>query len=102
MATLTIRDLDETLKRSLRMRAASRNRSMEEEARQILRAALAEAPQAPANLAERVRARFAGLGDIELPIAEREPLRAPPSFDAPPKAAHRTTAGRRSRSKARA
>ena len=28
MATLTIRDLDETLKRSLRVRAASRNRSM--------------------------------------------------------------------------
>jgi plasmid stability protein len=40
MATLTIRDLDDALK--LRMRAASRNRSMEE-ARQILRAALTEA-----------------------------------------------------------
>ena len=43
MATLTIRDLDETLKRSLRIRAANRNRSMEEEARQILRAALQDA-----------------------------------------------------------
>lgn len=39
MVTLTIRDLEESLERSLRMRAASRNRSMEEEARQILRAA---------------------------------------------------------------
>jgi plasmid stability protein len=81
MATLTIRDLDETLKRSLRIRAASRNRSMEEEARQILRAALLEAPNPIGDLVSRIRARFAGLGDVELAIAEREPLRAPPTFD---------------------
>ena len=43
MATLTIRDLDDTLKQSLRIRAAHRNHSMEEEARQILRAALVDA-----------------------------------------------------------
>ena len=40
MATLTIRDLDDSLKLSLRMRAARHSRSMEEEARQILRHAL--------------------------------------------------------------
>ena len=39
MATLTIRNLDEQLKGSLRVRAAPRGRSMEEEARQILRTA---------------------------------------------------------------
>ena len=55
MATLTIRDLDEDLKRSLRMRAASLNRSMEEEARQILRAALQGATPAAADLATRIR-----------------------------------------------
>lgn len=80
MATLTIRDLDESLKRNLRMRAASRNRSMEEEARQILRAALLETPAPSVDLASRIRARFVGLGDVELLIAAREPVRVPPGF----------------------
>jgi plasmid stability protein len=80
MATLTIRDLDESLKQSLRVRAAHAKRSMEEEARQILRAALLPAPEPQAGLAQRVRARFAGLGDIQLPLAEREPVRPPPGF----------------------
>ena len=80
MATLTIRDLDEALERSLRIRAASRNRSMEEEARQILRAALLEVPSPPEDLALRIRARFAGLGDVNLAAAKREPLRTSPTF----------------------
>lgn len=84
MATLTIRDLDEKLKRSLRVRAASRNRSMEEEVRQILRAALSEEPAAPAqDLATRIRARFAPLGGVELQVPEREPVRPPPRFETP-------------------
>ena len=37
MASITIRNLDDTLKRSLRIRAAEHGRSMEEEAREILR-----------------------------------------------------------------
>jgi plasmid stability protein len=94
MATLTIRDLDETLKRSLRVRAASRNRSMEEEARQILRAALQESPPPTTDLAARIRARFAGLGDVELPIAEREPVRPPPNFSEEPRPARRAAAKR--------
>jgi antitoxin FitA len=80
MATLTIRNLDDPLKARLRMRAASRNRSMEEEARQILRAALEE-PVAPVDdLGARIRARFAGLGDVQLVIEPREPVRPPPVF----------------------
>ena len=86
MATLTIRDLDESLKRDLRIRAASRNRSMEEEARQILRAALIESPVPAKNLASRIRARFVGLGDVELSVPAREPVRTPPSFGESPKA----------------
>ena len=83
MATLTIRDLDDTLKQRLRIRAAHQNRSMEEEARQILRAALVESPAGSAvDLAQRIRARFSGLGDVVLPVAEREPVRPPPPFDA--------------------
>ena len=71
MATLTIRDLDDTPKQSLRIRAAHRNHSMAEEARQILRAALVDRPGATVDLARRIRARFAGLGDVSLPIADR-------------------------------
>ena len=81
MATLTIRDLDESLKRELRMRAASRNRSMEEEARQILRAALREPVLPAADMATRIRARFAGLGDVVMSLPEREPVRSPPVLD---------------------
>lgn len=73
MGTLTIRNLDDPLKSRLRLRAAARNRSMEEEARQILRAALQE-PVAPAqDLGTRIRARFAALGDVRLAIETRQP-----------------------------
>jgi len=75
MATLTIRNLDEQLKGRLRVRAATRGRSMEEEARQILRAVLNESETASTNLAESIRRRFAKLGDVKLPIAAREPTR---------------------------
>ena len=77
MATLTIRNLDEKLKGRLRVRAATRGRSMEEEARQILRLALVESEPASSNLAERIRRRFAKLGDVQLPIAPREAIRHP-------------------------
>ncbi len=40
MASLTIRNIDDGLKRRLRLRAAGHGRSMEEEARRILRDAL--------------------------------------------------------------
>ena len=101
MATLTIRDLDESLKRRLRMRAASRNRSMEEEARQILRRALLEDPASSVDLAARIRARFAGLGDVKLTVAEREPIRTPPSFDEGAKSVRASTPKSRPRAKRR-
>jgi plasmid stability protein len=99
MATLTIRDLDESLKRSLRVRAASRNRSMEEEARQILRAALLESPVPAKDLASRIRARFVGLGDVQLSVPAREPARVPPGFDEDPKAIRAAPSERRARTK---
>lgn len=87
MASLTIRDLDDALKQRLRVRAAHRNRSMEEEARQILREALTEAPAPSADLAQRIRARFSLLGGVDLSLAPREAVRTPPTLDAPlPKA----------------
>lgn len=86
MATLTIRNLDDPLKSRLRLRAAARSRSMEEEARQILRAALLEPARPELDLGARVRARFAALGDVQLAIEAREPVRSPPVSDRPPAA----------------
>ncbi|HLY47302.1 MAG TPA: plasmid stabilization protein [Stellaceae bacterium] len=80
MTSITIRNLDDTLKRKLRIRAAERNRSMEEEVRDILRRALAEEPGAAGNLADRIRRRVEPLGGIELDLPPRGPLRDPPDF----------------------
>jgi plasmid stability protein len=44
VASITIRNFDETVKRKLRLRAAQRNRSMEDEERYILQTALAQEP----------------------------------------------------------
>ena len=80
MTSITIRDLSDDLKRRLRVQAAEHGRSMEEEAREILRAALTE-DSPPVNLAEAMCAHFAPLGGVELEIPPREPMREPPSFD---------------------
>ncbi|MEL7464836.1 MAG: plasmid stabilization protein [Pseudomonadota bacterium] len=80
MASLTIRNLDEGVKRQLRVRAAERGRSMEEEARDILRKAVDEAP-ARRDLAAAIRARVAPFGGAEIETVPREPMRAPPGFD---------------------
>jgi plasmid stability protein len=82
MASLTIRNLDDPLKARLRIRAAHHGRSMEEEARHILRAALTEERQPATHLCDAIRRRFAPFGGVELPDdAGREPLRDPPGFD---------------------
>lgn len=77
MASITIRNVDESLKRRLRMRAAAHGRSMEEEARDILRSALATDMPPKAKLADAIRARFAPLGGVDLSSAPREPIREP-------------------------
>jgi plasmid stability protein len=78
MASITIRNLDEKTTARLRVRAAQHGRSMEEEARTLLRAALREELVPRGNLAEAVRARFRRLGGVELRLATREPMREPP------------------------
>ena len=83
MSSITIRNLDPTIKERLRVRAARHGHSMEAEARQILQTTLKEPERPPArNLYERIRARFEPLGgadDIEPPL--RLPDRDPPRFD---------------------
>lgn len=80
MATLTIRKLDERTKARLRVRAAHHGRSMEEEAREILRSALHAVPAAEENLAEAIRKLFAPFGGVELGLPRRDPIREPPKF----------------------
>ena len=79
MASITIRNLDAHTKARLRVRAAHRQRSMEEEARNILRTALAEDDSAPRDLGAAIGARFRPLGGVELALPAREPTREPPA-----------------------
>ena len=81
MASITIRSLDDDLKARLRVRAAKRGRSMEEEAREIIRCALSERPRQVRSLVEAIQQRFADLGGVELPDIERDPPREPPRFN---------------------
>jgi len=79
MASITIRRLDEAVKARLRVRAARHGRSMEEEARHILRAGLSSEPGGT-NLAEALRRRVADVRGIELELPRREPVRRPPDL----------------------
>ena len=74
MATLTIRQLDEKTKTRLRVRAAHHGRSMEEEAREILRLALSVPSPAKGNLRESIHRRFRALGGVELERSTRRSL----------------------------
>jgi plasmid stability protein len=81
MASMTIRDLDERLKAQLRVQAARHGRSMEEEARDILRTALARQTPRRRSLVEAIRARMEPLGGVELTITAREPMREIPDLE---------------------
>jgi len=79
MTALTIRRLAPGVKERLRVRAARHGRSMEEEARSILQAAVSE-PSGSVRLGSAIRGRFSRLRGIELELPSREPLRSPPKF----------------------
>lgn len=81
MAVMTIRNIDDAIKARLRIRAALHGRSMEEEARDILRAALSTEPPRPHDLGQAIHRRFAALGGVDLPDVPREPSRVPPEFE---------------------
>lgn len=77
MASLTIRQLPETTKRKLRIRAAQHGRSMEQEAREILRVELNKPIQSGKDLVQAIRRRFAPFGGVDLEIPPRGPIRDP-------------------------
>jgi plasmid stability protein len=81
-SSLNIRQLDPALKERLRIRAAHHGRSMEAEARAILREALANPqPASGAELVVAIRRRFAPLGGVELELPPRAPAREPPHLE---------------------
>lgn len=82
MATMTIRNIDDQLKARLRVQAAQHSRSMEDEARDILRVALSTEATRPSSLVAAIRARIEPLGGIDLKLPEREAIRTPTAFDA--------------------
>jgi plasmid stability protein len=79
MASITIRNLDDDIKQRLRVRAAEHGRSMEEEAREILRRVMGEAPPTR-NLAAAIRARVARSDRTDLELPARAPMREPPQL----------------------
>jgi plasmid stability protein len=78
--SITIRNLPAGLKDRLRVRAAEHGHSMEAEARTILATALPASRAPSRSLADRIRARFAPLGGVDLDLPPREPAREPPGF----------------------
>lgn len=72
MASITIRNLDDDLKARLRVRAAAQGRSMEEEAREILRSALARRHAKGRGLAAAIRRRLADVGGVALAEVDRD------------------------------
>ena len=76
MASITILRLDDAVKARLRLRAASHSRSMEEEAREILKSGLRPESAPRLNLAQSIRRHIEPLGGVELIL----PIRRPPKL----------------------
>ncbi|MGC9236754.1 MAG: FitA-like ribbon-helix-helix domain-containing protein [Thiomonas sp.] len=81
MATLTIRNLDDSLKAALRVQAAQHGHSMEEEVRMILRQALSN-PLPERGLGQRLSRRFRDIA-TDLPIPARSLPRSAPQWMTP-------------------
>ena len=84
MSSITVRNLDESVKSGLRVRAAHHGWSMEQEVRQILQQAVESGQAADgSSFAEQINRRFAGLQTETLAIPPRHPARKAPGFDKP-------------------
>lgn len=82
MASITIRQLPEETKRMLKIRAAEHGRSMEQEAREILKNELRKSSErnrlkTGADLFRAIRDIVEPLGGVELNIPPRGPIRDP-------------------------
>ena len=85
MATLTIRNLDENVKRRLQVRAALNGRSMEAEVRASLAASVEDArtlEPTEEDLGTALHRRFMALGEAEFVLPSRDSSDRPlPAFD---------------------
>ena len=87
MSSLLIRHVDDALRARLKARARAHHRSLEEEARETLRSALArdddgEAGESVMQLAARLFGPERGV-DLDLPPRAAEPQRPAPDFSGP-------------------
>jgi len=85
MASITIRNLDDRVKRKIQVRAASNGRSMEAEVRALL-SEIAEKKQAATtpeeDLGTAIHKRFAAIGGVNLKTPSRQfSNRSIPTFD---------------------
>lgn len=80
MTNLTIHNLDESLTKILRIHAQQHGRTIEEEARQILRLAFSETSQKTNGLGSRISKRFTEIGGVDLPQPVRSLPRQPVNF----------------------
>jgi antitoxin FitA len=78
VATLTIRDLEDTVRDKLRVRAAHMGRSMEDEVRSILRAAVMGG--SPIDVWQRSRELFSNEDGVVLVQPQRGDDRLEPDF----------------------
>jgi antitoxin FitA len=85
MASITIRNLPESTKQRLRIRAAERGHSMEEEARGLIERGLAPVskPSGGQNWVEDMVARMRAIGDAEFETPPGEPMGEPVDFSGP-------------------
>ncbi len=81
MVAMTIQDIDEQLETRLRKQAALHGRSMEEEARDILRSALSTELVRGKTLVDSIRGRIEPLGGVELKLPARDGIREPSSLN---------------------
>ena len=81
MTSITVRNLDDSVKAGLRLRAARHGWSMEQEVRQILQQTVAPEQVGAASFAEQINQRFAGLQAETLPLPSRVQVRTSPTLD---------------------
>lgn len=79
MAAVSVRDLDESVRERLRVRAAEHGRSMEAEIRAILTEAVSP-PADPRGLAQALLARFGDIGGVDLELPSRTETPRAPDF----------------------
>lgn len=83
MAALTIRNVDDSTKTALRVRAAQHGVSMEEEARRILRDALlrVSSPDVSDKFGQRLVQRFESVASEDFSLPIRHATRIPPAWE---------------------